>query len=356
MALLARLRKEGWLMGAGSLWHYDAGDHIAALTWLPGGRTLAVAPVTGAITLLERATGKVTQRLMGHAPGNCALTAAGEFLASSGQDGITRIFHFATGEALRELRTSAITGEWCEHAQHSADGKLLATTAGRTIRIWSQEGDCVFASTGHDSTIAAVAWRPDSSGIATGCYNGVKLFRAKDGVWESQSYEELRWKGSIISLSWSPNGRYVAAGSQEATVQFWRLPYRAGEELFMSGYQTKVRELAWDSDSRFLASGGGEIVTVWDVSGKGPQGTRPKQLEGHSDRVTVLAFQRRGALLASGGADGRVFIWDLKKAQRHLKEIRPPGSIAALAWSPDDSALAIGTADGEVFVWETQSR
>lgn len=339
-------------MSADTGWSFDAGDHIAALTWLPDGRTLAVAPAEGGIVLLDRGAGKVTRTLAGHAPANCALSAAGGLLASAGQDGRVRLWRTETGDIAHELRASDTAADWCEHAQFSPDGALLATTAGRTLRVWEATGELVFESTTHDSTIAALAWRPDSAGVGTGCYNGAQLFRAKDGVWEPFSYEELRWKGSIISLTWSPNGRYVAGGSQEATIQFWKLPYRAGEELFMSGYATKIRELAWDATSRYLASGGGEVVTVWDVSGRGPAGTTPKQLEGHEGRVTQLAFQHRGALFASGGSDGRVFVWDLAKGRRHRHELLPPASIAALAWSPDDAALAIGSADGRVRIVE----
>ena len=340
-------------MSAGPTWSFDAGDHVAALAWLPDGRTLAVAPTVGGIGLLDRASGKVTRTLAAHAMGNCALSASAGWLASAGQDGLARIWNVDTGELAHELRASDTASDWCEHAQFSPDGKLLATTAGKTLRVWKSTGERVFESTAHDSTIAALSWRPDSSGVATGCYNGAQLFRARDGVWESESYEELRWKGSIISLTWSPNGRYVAGGSQEATIQFWRLPYREGEELFMSGYATKIRELSWDNTSRFLASGGGEIITVWDVSGKGPRGTTPKQLEGHAERVSALTFQHRGPLLASGGVDGRVFIWDIAKSQRHRQELIPPSPIAELVWSPDDTALAIGAADGSVCVWET---
>lgn len=335
-------------------WHFDAGDHIAALAWLPDGRTLAVAPATGGIVLLERASGKVTRTLAAHAMGNCALSSSKGLLASAGQDGLARLWNVETGDIVHELRASDNASDWCEHAQFSPDGALLATTAGRTLRVWTRGGERIFESTAHDSTIAALAWRPDSAGVATGCYNGAQLFRAKNGLWEPRSYEELRWKGSIISLAWSPNGRYVAGGSQEATIQFWRLPHRESEELFMSGYATKVRELSWDAASRYLASGGGEIITVWDVSCKGPAGTKPKQLEGHDTRTTQLTFQNRGPLLASGGTDGRVFVWDLPKAQRHRKELTPPSPIAALAWSPDDTALAIGAADGGVCVWGEQ--
>jgi WD40 repeat protein len=341
-------------MSAGQTWSYDAGDHIAGLVWLPDGHTFAVAPAVGGIALLDRAAGDVRRTLTGHAQANCALSAAGEFLASGGQDGVARLWNTQTGELAHELRASDTASDWCEHVRFSPDGKLLATSAGRTLRVWTRDGGLVFENAAHDSTIAALAWRPDSAGVATGCYNGAQLFRSRDGQWEPHSYEELRWKGSIISLTWSPNGRYVAGGSQEATIQFWKLPYRPGEELFMSGYATKIRELAWDAASRYLASGGGEIITVWDVSGKGPRGTTPKQLEGHTARITQLAFQHRGPLLASGGADGRVFIWDLAKAQRHRHELIPPSPVAALAWSPDDTALAIGAADGSVSVWEAR--
>ena len=341
-------------MSTGQRWTHDVGDHVAAVAWLPDGKLLAVAPAVGGIVLLDRATGEVRCKLAGHTPANCVLSAARGLLASGGQDGIARIWNTDTGELVRELRASDTASDWCEHAQFSSDGTLLATTAGRTLRVWKTTGERVFETTAHDSTIAALAWRPDGAGVGTGCYNGAQLFRAKDGVWEPHSYEELRWKGSIISLSWSPNGRYVAGGSQEATIQFWKLPYRPGEELFMSGYATKIRELAWDAASRYLASGGGEIITVWDVSGKGPRGTTPKQLEGHTARITQLAFQNRGPLLASGGADGRVFIWDLVKSQRHRHELSPTSSVAALAWSSDDAVLAIGAADGNVCVWESR--
>jgi len=337
-------------MSAGQTWNHDAGDHLAALAWLPDGQRLAVVPAEGNIIVLDRATGAVRLTLPPHTSGNCALSIAptAPRLVTAGHDGKVRLYDTDSGALVRELEAGP---GWCEHAQFSPDGKLLATTAGKTLRVWTSAGEQVFESTAHDSTIAALAWRPDSGGVATGCYNGAQLFRARSGAWEPRSYEELRWKGSIISLTWSPNGRYVAGGSQEATIQFWRLPYRVGEELFMSGYQTKIRELAWDHTSRYLASGGGEIITVWDFSGKGPRGSKPLQIEGHDDRITQLAFQQRGPLLASGGADGRVFISDLRSAKRHRRELSPPAPIAALAWSPDDQALAIGAADGSVLVW-----
>ena len=117
---------------------------------------------------LDRATGKVTRTLAGHARANCALSATADLLASAGQDGLAHIWNVESGELARELRTSDTASDWCEHAQFSPDGKLLATTAGRTLRVWTHDGEQIFESTAHDSTIAALAWRPDSAGMATG--------------------------------------------------------------------------------------------------------------------------------------------------------------------------------------------
>ena len=118
----------------------------------------------------------------------------------------------------------------------------------------------------------------------------------------------------------------------------------------MSGYPTKVRELAWDRTSRYLATGGGPVPCVWDVSGKGPAGTKPLQFEAHEGCVTALAFQHSGPLLASAGADGLVALWQPGRHKRPLARARFGSGITQMAWSPDDRRLGTGTESGGVRV------
>jgi WD40 repeat protein len=160
----------------------------------------------------------------------------------------------------------------------------------------------------------------------------------------------LRWKGSTLVVAWSPDGRYIATGDQDATVHFWVV--KSGEDLQMWGYPTKVRELSWDGASRYLATGGGPAVTVWDCSGKGPAGTTPLSLEAHEDYVSALAFQGAGPLLASGGEDGIVALWrpGASKMPRALENLG--AAVSGLAWSPDDRAVAAGGEDGGVAALE----
>jgi WD40 repeat protein len=118
----------------------------------------------------------------------------------------------------------------------------------------------------------------------------------------------------------------------------------------MSGYPLKVKQLSWDAKSRLLATGGGEVITVWNVAGRGPAGTRPLQLRGHKTKLTELAFQNTGAYLASGDAAGRVRLWRPAGGVKGVELAALPAEITALAWAPDDHALGIGAADGRVSV------
>jgi WD40 repeat protein len=235
---------------------------------------------------------------------------------------------------------------WVEHLQWSPDGKHLATAAGKKLRIWDEQGALAGIHKDHPSTVAAICWRPDGQAVATASYGGVHLLR----IGEEVPYERLEWKGSLVSLAWSPNARFIAAGSQEATVNFWKLPYRPHEQLHMSGYASKVKELAWDSESRFLATGGSNLVTLWDVSGKGPAGRRPAQLKGHPEKISQLAFAHGRPLLASGDRSGNALIWRLGQS-RPASSKSLPGGISALSWSTDDQFIAWGTGEGGISLW-----
>jgi WD40 repeat protein len=154
------------------------------------------------------------------------------------------------------------------------------------------------------------------------------------------------WTGSVLALAWSPDGRYLATGDQDATVHFWIVS--TGRDLQMSGYEVKVRELAWDSSSRFLATGGGAELVIWDCSGKGPQGTRPLMLEGHEDLVSAVAWQPGSELLASGGRDGAVLFWRPRVSVKPVARWASRGEVTGLTWTADGFRIAIGDGEGRL--------
>jgi WD40 repeat protein len=281
--------------------------------------------------------------------GGLALDWGKKGILTGGQTGIVRCWN--PSDVQEVFQIDAGRG-WVQQARWTTDHNQFVTASGKTLRLWSHEGELIQEVEEQPSTIAAVSLRPDNRAIGLGIYGGVRLYR----FGEQAPYEDLLWKGSIIQLAWSPNARFIAASSQEKTITFWRLPYRSGEQLAMSGYPTKVRELAWDSTSRYLASAGSELVTIWDVSGKGPAGTKPIQLKFHEDRLTTLEFQPNGVRLASGSKDGKIAVWNSVKIAKPNFFADFGSPISVLKWSPCGKQLAVGTSDGSVGLLTTSER
>jgi len=312
-----------------------------------------VAGTDGALVVLDAATGAVRHQLAGHRMGamRVAWSPDGLWLASGGQDGKIKLWHSQSGELAHEF---AGGGAWVEHLEWARAGNLLLSAAGKKLRVWNVAGEMQFEFAAHESTIAGLSLRADGKGFATVCYGKIRCFR----FGETSPYETLDWRSSLISLAWSPNGRFIATGTQENTVQFFRLPARGEEPLCMSGYPAKVKQLAWDRSARFLATSGSEVVTVWDVSGDGPAGKIPLQLAAHPADISALAYQWRGDVLASGCESGVIMLWNPAQCpwpkkkpaptDKHLRAGKLATAINQLRWSPDETRLAIGCQGGTV--------
>jgi WD40 repeat protein len=143
----------------------------------------------------------------------------------------------------------------------------------------------------------------------------------------------------------------LAHGNQDASVHFRYS--ETGNELHMSGYPTKVRQLTWDFRGRYLATGGGPGACIWDCAGKGPEGSTPRILEGHTGDLTALAWQRRGFLLATADLGGKLCVWQTANRSPLVGAAGfSDTELTCLAWSPDDKALAVGTDAGVVGVFK----
>jgi len=344
-------RLSSWFGGGVRLneaWRVATHDHVISLAWSHDDRQLAVAGVAGAIWIVDADTGETRHTLPGHKIGSTTVTWVGEgTVASAGQDGRVRIWDVASGGERFALDAGA---KWVERLAVSPCGNFLASAAGKNVRLWDREGRVLQDFPDHASTVTDLAWRPGVLELTASAYGGVTL-------WSPASTEPVgrfQWKGSVLRLAWSPDGKYLVTGDQDSTIHFW-IP-TTDTDLKMWGYKKKVMQLAWDHTSRFLATGGGHQVVVWDCSGSGPEGTRPLMLDAHAenDAVSVLAFQRRGTLLASGGSDGRVQLWRPRDGRGKLAEARFEAAVTQAAWSGDDSRLAVGTDTGELTVFRVE--
>lgn len=332
----------------GISWEADLSDHVVRAAWSPDGSKLAAATIGGPVAVFSR-DARLLYEAAGHEDGTLSLSwrADSGAFATGGQDSVVRIWNASDGQLQHELEAGQ---HWVEQVAFSPSRNYLATACGRALKLWDgRDGRHLLDYHDHPSTISDIQWQPTELFFATAAYGQLATFRTDT----PEAAKSFKWKGSILVISWSPDGNYVATGNQDSSVHFW---YRkSGKDLEMTGYPAKVRELSWDSTSRYLATGGSAVVIIWDCSGKGPAGTRPIQLDGHENKpLRALAFQRKGSFLASGGQEGRVCLWQPKKHTRLVRISDLGSTITQLSWAPDDRNLVAASARGLLRVFRPE--
>jgi WD40 repeat protein len=147
------------------------------------------------------------------------------------------------------------------------------------------------------------------------------------------------WKGegrSIWALALSPDGRTIACGREDGSVQRWNTD---GEMItcVWTGHSKPVRSLSWSPRGGHLASGcqDGTILIRKVKPGEVTVG----RIETNQHSVWSLAYSPSGDRIASGGHNN-ICIWDSNTGKLLVVPIEDLGcSVTSVVWSSDSSKL-----------------
>jgi WD40 repeat protein len=332
-------------------WHAKLDDFVTQVAWSPDGTRLAASSVSGQVHLFDAATERAIHRLEpAHADGCDALAwrPDGQAFATAGRDGKWRLWDAESGRQLVEHEAGAL---WPEHAAWSspADGSKgagaqLAVSAGSSVSLWDEQGEPLGAPVKFPRAVVDLAWVLGGRTLAVALSTGVHL---RDPAPDSGE-RVLSARDPILCMAMSPTGKWLLTGNQDCSIHVWNTD--SGAEMHMRGYPAKVRQLAWHRGSRWVATGGGVSIPVWDCSGRGPEARTPTMLEFHTDLVTALHYQPAGDWLASGSRDGGVAVWSPTQREQLITAAKISSGVTRAAWSPDGTRLAVGGEAGEVQV------
>lgn len=127
-------------------------------------------------------------------------------------------------------------------------------------------------------------------------------------------------------------------------------------ELATFGEPPATQVMALSPVRDLLATGGADgAIRLWDLQSR----TRVAVLRtdihrraGHDARPLALAFSPDGSVLASGHVDGAIHLWDVAHGDELLARLRHEGMASCVAFSPRGHELASGGMDSVVKVWD----
>lgn len=154
--------------------------------------------------------------------------------------------------------------------------------------------------------------------------------------------------GGVNAIALSPNGQTLVSASF-GTIRIWNpRTGRLLRTLNQVHSQKSVRTLAVSPDNSILASGGDDKnVILWDLK----TGRRILTIPGHRGAVNSIAFSSDGQTLVSGSDDKTIRLWNRRTGRRLLTLTGHTGPVNAIALSRDGQTLASGSDDKTVRLW-----
>ena len=194
------------------------------------------------------------------------------------------------------------------------------------------------------SSSEGIAFSPDGRWLAAGSVDRmVQLWNPDTGVVRVLAGHS----GPVNDVEFSPDGRLLVSGSYDHTVRLWQLDGDGGRvsSRLLGRHDGSVLDVAFSPDGRWVASAGKDnLIRLWNVA---TGATRT--LRGHTLAVWAIAFAPDGATLASGSSDKTVRIWDL--ASGRARVLSAPEPLLQLAYAADGRAI-FGAGESAIERWD----
>ena len=250
---------------------------VLTLAWSPGGQYIATGGLDSTVQIWNPSNGATVYTYRGQSDAifDLAWSSDGTRIASASNDGTVRIWDALTGRnivtytgpsSLRGGIAASNAVAW------SLDGLSLAIGGlGPAVLIDTTTGKIIGYYGPNSGQAHAVAFSPNRKYLAVGRDNTTVE------VWEvatkTNVYIYNGHSGDVFTLAWSPDSKRIASGGADATVQVWdaltgnhAYTYRGHLDYYW-GHLTSGQEvdtLAWSPNGKQIASGSTDnTVQVW---------------------------------------------------------------------------------------------
>jgi RNA polymerase sigma factor (sigma-70 family) len=352
----------------------------SAMTFAPDGKRLAWATSAGAVQLWDLAARKVAVELpgggrFGDRVSSLAFSADGKTLAVNRTDGRIEVWDVATRKRRVQLGESEPPTQMDAfliltalarpvEAAFSPDGKTLAFCNGSAVRLLDvAAGKAVGpGEAGHRDAVSSLGLLADGKTLATHARGDAVL------LWDVVTGKQLRRvhvPGGPAEAALSPDGAILATLAAGPAVVLYEAA--TGKELRrLQAKGQRINALAFSPDGKTLAvRTGTERIQLWDVATGKPLRALGEEPEPGLRQAVVLrgvvgtmtrdlAFSPDGRLLAAGGGQNQIRLWDTASGRKLRELTLTDGQVVKhFAFAPDGRSLAAVNLDGTATLFET---
>ncbi len=347
-----------------SLRSWDTGtDVVTALATSPDGAWLACGTNSGKLVLRAASDGQVVKEIAAHDAeiSQVRFDRNSARLVTTSHDRKVRIFTMPNLERLIDFTKH---GYPVGGADFNGDGSLIASCSYErtdakvvgTVHIWkADDGSVVRTLTGGAKPLVNLEFSPDGRQFASPSWDFCLFSWSIEGG-EARKYPipDEGIYNAADGVAWSPDGQWIAAGSQDKTARIFRA---ANGELVatLRGHRDAVAKLRFSPNGETLATASRDgTLRLWNTA----TWKLGIELRGPADDVVNLAFSADGQRLYAASQDRR--LWEFAAACPWYADRPMQAEIAAYVcrFSPDGGRLATCSYNGQVQIWcaETQEQ
>lgn len=161
----------------------------------------------------------------------------------------------------------------------------------------------------------------------------------------------VRAERQVTAVAFSYLYNYIAIGYDDGEIVLYNKnsPDYEKEKVVFHGHRTAVNCLTFSNDSLMLASGGKDsVIVVWDIVNE----SGLFKLNGHKNAVTDIKFTASGDNIISSSKDATVKFWNVDSKSCFYTIADSTTEVYSLALIKDDKLLIVGSASVELKVFE----